>query len=89
MAPSYAKQHFVGDAGKGYLPPVARLAPQKQYCAWQRESISFSYGLFLGKLSDIVLCRAADYLILLVDVGDQRSLCVVNDQPVGNPKRKV
>jgi hypothetical protein len=28
-------------------------------------------------------------LILLVDVGDQRSLCVVNDQPVGNPKRKV
>jgi hypothetical protein len=29
------------------------------------------------------------FLILLVDVGDQRSLCVVNDQPVGNPKRKV
>jgi hypothetical protein len=28
-------------------------------------------------------------VILLVDVGDQRSLCVVNDQPVGNPKRKV
>jgi hypothetical protein len=28
-------------------------------------------------------------LMLLVDVGDQRSLCVVNDQPVGNPKRKV
>jgi hypothetical protein len=28
-------------------------------------------------------------LILLVDVGDQRSLCVVNDQPIGNPKRKV
>jgi hypothetical protein len=23
------------------------------------------------------------------DIGDQRSLCVVNDQPVGNPKRKV
>jgi hypothetical protein len=28
-------------------------------------------------------------VILKVDVGDQRSLCVVNDQPVGNPKRKV
>jgi hypothetical protein len=28
-------------------------------------------------------------LILQVDVGDQRSLCVVNDQPIGNPKRKV
>jgi hypothetical protein len=28
-------------------------------------------------------------VILLVDVGDQRSLCVVNDQPIGNPKRKV
>jgi hypothetical protein len=28
-------------------------------------------------------------LILLVDVEDQRSLCVVNDQLVGNPKRKV
>jgi hypothetical protein len=28
-------------------------------------------------------------VILQVDVGDQRSLCVVNDQPVGNPKRKV
>jgi hypothetical protein len=28
-------------------------------------------------------------LMLLVDVEDQRSLCVVNDQPVGNPKRKV
>jgi hypothetical protein len=28
-------------------------------------------------------------VILLVDVGDQRSLCVVNDQLVGNPKRKV
>jgi hypothetical protein len=28
-------------------------------------------------------------LILLVDVGDQRSLCVVKDQLVGNPKRKV
>jgi hypothetical protein len=28
-------------------------------------------------------------VILLVDVGDRRSLCVVNDQPVGNPKRKV
>jgi hypothetical protein len=28
-------------------------------------------------------------MILQVDVGDQRSLCVVNDQPVGNPKRKV
>jgi hypothetical protein len=32
-------------------------------------------------------CRGG--VILLVDVGDQRSLCVVNDQPVGNPKRKV
>jgi hypothetical protein len=28
-------------------------------------------------------------LILQVDVGDHRSLCVVNDQLVGNPKRKV
>jgi hypothetical protein len=28
-------------------------------------------------------------LILQIDVEDQRSLCVVNDQPVGNPKRKV
>jgi hypothetical protein len=28
-------------------------------------------------------------VILLVNVGDQRSLCVVNDQLVGNPKRKV
>jgi hypothetical protein len=28
-------------------------------------------------------------LILQVDVEYQRSLCVVNDQPVGNPKRKV
>jgi len=28
-------------------------------------------------------------LILQVDVGDQWFLCVVNDQPVGNPKRKV
>jgi hypothetical protein len=27
--------------------------------------------------------------MLLVDVGDRCSLCVVNDQPVGNPKRKV
>jgi hypothetical protein len=28
-------------------------------------------------------------VILQVDVGDQRSLCMVNDQLVGNPKRKV
>jgi hypothetical protein len=28
-------------------------------------------------------------LILQVDVEDQRSLCMVNDQPIGNPKRKV
>jgi hypothetical protein len=28
-------------------------------------------------------------VMLLVDVGDRWSLCVVNDQPVGNPKRKV
>jgi hypothetical protein len=28
-------------------------------------------------------------VILQVNVEDQRSLCVVNDQPVGNPKRKV
>jgi hypothetical protein len=28
-------------------------------------------------------------LMLLVDVGAWWSLCVVNDQPVGNPKRKV
>jgi hypothetical protein len=30
-----------------------------------------------------------EWLILLDDVGDQRSLCMVNDQLVGNPKRKV
>jgi hypothetical protein len=28
-------------------------------------------------------------LILQVNVEDQRYLCVVSDQPVGNPKRKV
>jgi hypothetical protein len=28
-------------------------------------------------------------LIPQIDVEDQRSMCVVNDQLVGNPKRKV
>jgi predicted regulator of Ras-like GTPase activity (Roadblock/LC7/MglB family) len=36
-----------------------------------------------------MVLKAERHLILLVDVGDQRSLCVVNDQLVGNPKRKV
>jgi hypothetical protein len=33
--------------------------------------------------------NSSKWLILLVDVGDQRSFCMVNDQPIGNPKRKV
>jgi hypothetical protein len=44
----------------------------------------------LGAKFLVVLCaRSMLLLILQVDVGDQWSLCVVNDQPVENPKRKV
>jgi hypothetical protein len=45
----------------------------KSYCESMGIKLKFAYAA----------------LILLVDVGDQRSLCVVNDQLVGNPKRKV
>jgi hypothetical protein len=45
-------------------------------------------------MREIILLRSLatapeKQLMLLDDVGDRRSLCVVNDQPVGNPKRKV
>jgi hypothetical protein len=42
----------------------------------------------LGKI-DILASKVDSLVMLLVDVGAWQSLCVVNDQPVGNPKRKV
>jgi hypothetical protein len=46
-----------------------------KYLHWSEQPIEFS--------------RDDHPMILLVDVGDQRSLCMANDQLVGNPKRKV
>jgi hypothetical protein len=57
----------------------------------RKTAAAFDGGQLMG---EIILLRSPatvpeNRLILLVDVGDQRSLCVVNDQLVGNPKRKV
>jgi hypothetical protein len=41
------------------------------------------------KIMETSAKNAGSTLMLLVDMGDRWSLCVVNDQPVGNPKRKV
>jgi hypothetical protein len=46
-------------------------------------------NLFFTKISFMWKPSSMVFLILLVDVGDQRSLCMVIDQLVGNPKRKV
>jgi hypothetical protein len=60
---------------------------------WEQDLINDAFDGAQLTREIILLCSPATApekrLILQDDVGDQRSLCVVNDQPVGNPKRKV
>jgi hypothetical protein len=55
-----------------------------EYLHWSEQPIEFSRDDH-----PITVAQPGNVLILLVDVGDQWSLCMVNNQPVGNPKRKV
>jgi hypothetical protein len=58
-------------------------------CCQNREVEMSIWGIYPPTSANGSPPRSRLPLILLVDVGDQRSLCVVKDQLVGNPKRKV
>jgi hypothetical protein len=77
----YFIQHFLkGNPGPQHLRP--------NYLQTKNISVIVSEGL-IGSSPPGIMGANPRSLILQVDVKDQRSLCVVNDQPVGNPKRKV